>query len=512
MLRVPNINRSRAPEPQRSRSRNPQPPRGRSGKRSFAAAEGNRFNQGWKGSAFGFGNDIRSGLAIMRGRSRSLANNDDYMRGFLRHLVSNVVGPTGAKLQSRPLNPDGKRDIETAEAIEAAWKDWCHSDNCTLTGQKNFKSVQRQALRFVARDGEFLIRKVIGADNDFGFALEIIAIDLLDIQLNKVLPNGSAIRMGVEFADDGRPIAYHLLKVDPARMNGGFYGSARGHLRVPAEEIIHLKLDEQETNQARGVPWAHTAMNRLYQLGEYEKAELLAARMGASKLGFYTSSGDENSEEYEDLVALYEDLGKPLEEELEPGTMGMLPPGMKAEAFDLQHPMSQFPDFLKAMLRGASTGLGESYNSFSGDLTGVNYSSMRFGALVDRRQYQEIQDWLDEEMIDLVYRAFLFQQLYRGTISVRGRALRLSNFKTLRNSRWQWPGFEWVDPLKQAQANSIDLEKGLTSRTQIARKLGIDHEDILKELAEENRLAAELGVVISDPVMITLAPEEKEET
>ncbi|MCK7513853.1 MAG: ATP-dependent Clp protease proteolytic subunit [Desulfobacterales bacterium] len=61
------------------------------------------------------------------------------------------------------------------------------------------------------------------------------------------------------------------------------------YARIPAEQILHTFITER-INQPRGVPWMHSAMTRLNNLGAYEEAEIVAARIGAAKMEATTGS------------------------------------------------------------------------------------------------------------------------------------------------------------------------------------------------------------------------------
>ena len=93
---------------------------------------------------------------------------------------------------------------------------------------------------------------------------------------------------------------------------------------------------------------------RLKMLDGYEEAELVAARVGASAMGFITSPGGDGYMG-DDL-----DNGTPIMS-AEPGTFQQLPAGMDVKSFDPDHPTTAFSDFEKAILRGISSGLGVSY-------------------------------------------------------------------------------------------------------------------------------------------------------
>ena len=64
--------------------------------------------------------------------------------------------------------------------------------------------------------------------------------------------------------------------------------------RVAAEDVIHLYRPGRP-EQHRALPWMHPVMTGLKMLAGFEESSLVAARVGAAKMGFF-SSPDGNAE------------------------------------------------------------------------------------------------------------------------------------------------------------------------------------------------------------------------
>jgi len=256
---------------------------------------------------------------------------------------------------------------------------------------------------------------------------------------------------------------------------------------VPADQMIHMFRVERP-GQLRGVPWMHTAIRRLNQLGGYEEAELVAARTAASKMGFYTSPEGDPA-----LIATSGNADEGFFDEAEPGAFSVLPQGYDFKAFDPQHPVSAFADFVRATLRGAAAGLGVSYHGLSNDLENVNFSSIRSGVLEEREQWKVLQAWFAEQLCERVYQAWLVSALATGRLN-----LPASNIEKFRNVKWQPRGWAWVDPLKDAQANEHAVRLGVLTRAEIAASQGRDLDDILEQLAAEEARMRDLGLNSGD--------------
>lgn len=481
------LGRDQKPAPAK-RKRSPIPNAGRRpGSRSYAAAAVDRLTADLVSVNTTAGSELRRALALMRARSRDLERNNDYARRFFGLLQDNVVGSAGVKLQMDVRTARGRPDDVANRRIEEAWRRWQRVGSCTVDGRLSWCDAQRLFIRSVARDGEAFVRHVVGrgAENPFNYALQFVESDHLDENNCQSAKGGTGeIYMSVELNEWGRPVAYHVTPYHPGddSFRGRSYGQA---VRVPAREMIHGFLCERIT-QTRGAPWIVSALVRLAHLERYEEAEVVAARLGASKMGFYyTETGDEyQGDEDED------DEGGPQLLEFEPGIFEELPDGTKFEGFDPQHPNSAFDSFVKSVLRGVASGLNVSYNSLANDLEGVNYSSIRHGALTERDTWRALQTWTIEHFHEQVFRRWLPNAILTGEVNLRMGDLN----RYLDGVRWRPRGWQWVDPLKEVTAHEKAIANRLNSRSRIVAEQGGDFDEILADVARENEAAATAGV------------------
>lgn len=457
-------------------------------KKTFSAANNGNLYASWRPSNTVADMDIKKDLKSMRARSRELMRNDDYAKKFKRMVKTNVVGNNGIKLQNKAKDTNGNLDKKANQIVEEAFKKWSKKGVCDVTGKYSFVDIQKMIMGTLAEDGEVLVRKVRGFDNEFGFALQLLEADHLDEQFNDINRN---ILMGVEYDKWNKPVAYHLYKSHPGNLGLTSRDTARE--RIPAEEIIHLFLPLR-ISATRGVPWMHTAMTRMKMVNGYEEAELVGARLGASKAGFYTQTAVD-SEYSGDLV----ESGTPVNE-VTPGEFEVLPMGMDFKAYDPQHPNAAFKDFMKVVLRGISSGLDVSYNTLANDLEGVNFSSLRSGVLEEREVWKDLQKWLSEHLLDDVFSDWLEMALLTKILS-----LPFFKYDKFNNPSWLPRGFAWVDPLKDAQSNILLHKEGLKSHSEIFAEMGKDIEEVYQQLVKERELREEYGITtISEAELMQL--------
>jgi capsid protein len=88
----------------------PTPEPARLAKRRFEAAQSGRLFASWPAANTSLDYDLRASLAALRGRSRHLAQNNDYAQRFLQMCKTHVVGPAGFSLQAQSRFANGKVD------------------------------------------------------------------------------------------------------------------------------------------------------------------------------------------------------------------------------------------------------------------------------------------------------------------------------------------------------------------------------------------------------------------
>lgn len=448
-------------------------------KRAYAGANQGRLFSDFVASSRSADEEIKGALKVLRNRCRDLTRNNAYARRFISLAKANTVGDRGVTLQVKARNDNGAMDNLGNDQIEIAWKRWGRMGQCSVDGKISWVDAQRLFIENLVRDGEVLVR-LVKYPNDFGFSIEFIESDLLDEEYNVTLPNGHRIRMGVELDSFNRPIAYHLFTAHPGDNSTMWMG--KSYNRIPADKMIHAFLPERAM-QTRGAPWMSPVIADLKMLNGYREAELVAARVGASKMGFFTSpTGDGfTPDDTDNKVPIME---------AEPGTFHQLPDGVQFQQFDPTHPTTAFADFEKAILRGIASGLGVSYTSLANDLEGVSYSSIRQGALEDRDQWKIIQDFLIQHFVEPVYRAFLLAIMQNAVINIP--ASRFDKFAE--STVFRARGFQWVDPLKEMNAAVVGLQNGLLSMQDIANQQGRDVEEIFDQIQAEQEMAARYGL------------------
>lgn len=487
-------------------------------RRSFAGAQGGRLFADWFASATSADTEIRGSFQKLVARSRSLERDNDYQRAFLLSCERNIIGAAKYDLRmdcgeyrfNGQERPKWQADRLANILIETAWNEWGKKGTCTVCGRYSWRQVKRLLVRATPRDGNFIARKVRGgrAGNRFNFALQLWEIDHLDVLKFEERRDGSCIRFGIEYNPDRRVIAYWLMAQHPGDTTGTSYGNGLKSTRFPAEEIYHVFLADR-VEQSIGYPHIVAAITRLRQLGMFEEAAVVAARIGASKMAFFTKEFGPNGEgaEWEGEV---DANGAPVMD-ANPGTFESLPSGWKVDSgWNPAYPNIETGDFRKVMLRGVASGLGMSYNTLGNDLESVNFSSARVGLFEEREMWKMAQLFYSEDFYEPVFQDWLEMAIVSGALNLPMSKFAKFNRPVFKARRWPF-----IDPLKEIQAAKLGVELRVTSRRQIIEENGGDVEETFDDNVRDEELAEEMDLDLSTPdekaAAMTAEPSDDDE-
>lgn len=474
--------------------------------RGFDAAKVNRLTADWARSPVAPNTDVRHAWPTMLARARDLYNNTSHVKGYIAHrLPAQVLGRHGLTMNPRIERTRGSGlNTKANRWIKDAWDAWGELGVCTMCGKYSWRDVQKLALEALARDGEVLIRFVRGRNaGPFNFALQILEAEHLDPTYDG-RTTGGLIVMGVEVNKWRRPIGYHVLVENPGDLSFQFQSFKRE--RLDARDLLHAFVS-MYPSQIRGISWLHAAAGDARMMAKYREAELVAARIAASKAAALEATDAEVAQPIHGHTAVKDSEGNvayDLKEAIEPGQTVAAPPGWKWSTIDPTHPNDAFGDFEKSILRGIASSLGATYHGFANDLSDVNYSSARQGALDEREVWRQLQEWFVDHVVRPVFKAWLDMAMLTPELRIPPQLTP----QIVRGVHWRGRGYGWVDPQKEAAAAKLELEAGLTTRTEILGARGLDFQEVAQELAEEQALLEELGIGQSPPQDDSTKPDE----
>ncbi len=442
----------------------------------YEAAANTRRTTGWWPVTSDINTLVFGGLDTLRSRSREMVRRNPWAANALDSFVGNCVG-TGIKPQS--LHPDP----EVRERIQKLWLQW--TDESDASGLTDFYGLQSLACRSTAEGGECLIRIRPRLPKDglsVPLQLQLLEGEHLPTNENRRLENGDYIRAGIEFNAIGKRAAYHLYREHPGDSLNPMASTEM--VRVPAESVLHL-FRPIRPGQLRGQPWLAQVLVKLHELDQYDDAELVRKKTAAMFAGFVIKNAPEDQILGEGTA----DASGTALAGLEPGTLQILLPGEDVKFSNPADVGASYETFMRVQLRSIAAGIGITYEQLTGDLTGVNYSSIRAGLLEFRRRCEQFQHQvLAFQMCQPVWRRWVQAAVLSGALPA---AEDLSAYYEV---KWIPPGFAWVDPLKDINAQMMAVRAGFKSRSEVVSEQGYDAEAIDREIAADNQRADDLGL------------------
>ena len=455
------------------------------------AATGRRMST-WGTSTRGPNTSLYTSLNRLRARSRELIRNHPLMDGGVDTFVANLIG--------NGISPRWQLNDKILKTkIQELWNDW--TEEADFNNVCDFYGLQSLISRALIDAGECLVKIIPtypgdNVDLTVPLQLQVIEADHLDETYNSMAPNGNEIRMGIEISPSGRRQAYWLWSDHPGE--AFLTTNNKDRIRVPAAEILHI-FRPLRAGQMRGRPWLSSIIVKLHELDQYEDAELVRKKCAAMFGGFIyeetsqngipgefmgrTGTADENSSA---IIAM------------EPGTFPVLPMGKKVQFSNPVDVGITYEVWIKQQLREIAAGWGITYEQLTGDLSGVNYSSIRAGLLEFRRRCSMLQmQTLVFQLCRPVARFWLDAAVLAGALTIQGY---FPNRRIYRRIKWQPDGWPWVDPVKDQLAQQMAVRNGFKSRSQVIAEMGDDVEVVDAEIAEDNARADKMGLIFdTDP-------------
>lgn len=450
--------------------------------RAYDGAKTGRRTDGWVTSGASANAEIASAGPRLRERARDLARNNPYGKKAKRVFTDNFVGDG--------INPQantGSKKLD--QQIMAAWQEF--SASADAEGDCDFAGLQGLVIRTLFESGECFIRfrdRFASDGLTIPMQLQVLEADYLDITKTVELADGGYIRQGIEFDRIGRRRAYWMWPSHPGDQQFSF--RAMQSSRIPADQIQHV-FEKDRPGQTRGVTAYAPVMLKMRDLDDYDDAELWRKKIESCFAAFVIQNSGADGPVVGTIANNSTNATNAPKrvEAFRPGMIEYLKPG---EDVKFGNPSSDanYCSYMRTQLHAVAAGLGITYEQLTGDLSQVNYSSLRAGLVEFRRMIDSMRWQVFIPMFCMpVWRRFIDRAYLAGKIS-----------KIDYTVNWTPPRFEMIDPLKDAQADTLMMRNGtLTLKEAIANR-GFDPMQQIDDIAAMNQLLDEKAIKLDmDP-------------
>lgn len=443
--------------------------------RWYDAARTSRDTWGWMAGSTSADAEVYGGFVNLRNRNRDLMRNNGFASKALRVLTDNTIGD-GIMAISRT----GTKGVD-AKANDI-WLRFV--DECDFGGQFDFYGLQRLCVRSMFEGGETVIR-FRTPENSKGSPLELQCLegDYIDHRRNgDVDGEVNPALMGIEInKNTGKREAYYLFRQHPGEM---IYTQPQSYIsdRIPAREVLHL-YEALRLGQMRGVPWFAPGIIDARNIKTYQESERVRKRIEACVAAVVVGADEESQE---GIVTSVTDSRGGQIEQFEPGMIAIAR-GSKDIKFTQPAANGGYHEAMRTDLQSLAAAWGLTYELLTGDLSRVNYSSIRAGINEFRRSIEVMQDLtIMPMMMKPIWREVMNRAVAVGKLSKRAAGYPVE-FTT--------PQFESVDPVKETDGDIAAVRALLMPPQEAIRRRGFDPDVVLADAKAWHDQLVKAGLV-----------------
>jgi len=434
--------------------------------RGYDAAQVGRRTAGWRATGGSANAEIGPAMSRMRNRCRDMIRNNEYAAKALDSLVADTVGiGVVAKAPAQPI-----------------WDDWL--DYADADGQLDFHGVIELLHRTRREVGEALLRfhhRDPASGLPVPLQVQVLEPDHLDESKTGPMNNGNYAITGIEFDPLGNRVAYWLFPVHPGEV-ANYRRYSLVSQRVSAEQVLHY-YRKRRPSQVRGVAELSVSLMRLRDMADYEQAELVRKKIEACFAVFVRTDDESQRTGPTELVRGADGKGR-ANEKVSPGMIKYIG---NAEEVTFGSPNSSggYGEYTSSQLHAIAAGARTTYEKMTGDLSQVNYSSLRAG-MIDYRGMVRQEQWL--ALVPMALNRV--SKVFQATAVLAGKQ-RVAPARYV----WTMPRWESQDPLKDIAAAKEEMRGGVTSLSEVIRARGDDPEKVFEELQRERADLKARGII-----------------
>lgn len=504
----------------------------------------------WRAERKSLEDDLASKERI-EDRLWDLYRNNDNFRGLIEKQIDFNLGAT-VRLQSMPdhegLGVDREQARAWAKECERRFHNYVDSPENWISADRtmDFTQMMRSAERQRLLTGEILgSREWRRSPLGFSTCVQLISSSRLKNPSNKatvstISSSKNRVSFGIEMDRFNTPLAYHIESAQITQVTSfGRKNTKRysKYNRFGWLQLWHI-YEPMFPEYPRGISRSAAVLIKLKDIERYTRADLDKAIIATNYV--FTITSDEDPETVADALSgandpKYQQNSMALDTEISSvprdvldkrdeilaeittryvettgGQVVHLFNGEKMETVNPPQNLTSSGDFIKTHLKSAANGMGISYELGTGDFAGINFSAGQLSLGIHEHSANIQRTLYVHKFGKLIFRAWLDEAMDKGALPLLGDMEYFPNRELYSKCSFSGARSVQADPLKTSRSQQIDLDTGVTSRTDIANVRGQDFETITAKRATEARIilteiesvAKETGVDLSDEMRL----------
>lgn len=407
---------------------------------------------------------------------------DDVVAGQILDKAVNHTLQDGLKLDPQT------GDDELNDDLESRFAEWAGDpDQCDITGENSFNKLAELVLRSALLDGDVIALATKGGH------LQLVEAHRLRTPRN----TKKNVVNGILLDDNRRRLEYWLTK-DDISPNVAL-NLVSDVVQYPArdaagnKQVFHV-FKQKRISQTRGVSAFAPAFDCLGMFEDINFAKLVQQQVVSCFAIF-------REREIDSLADAPAPLGESYSETLTDGSQrtiqGIAPgmeirgaPGEKISGFSPAVPNQEFFQHVKLILTLIGNNIGLPLVMVMMDASETNFSGYRAAVEDARKGFRRNQRWMAEQFHQNVY-AWKLRQWMAEDSTLRNKESKLG--RKFYAHRWNSPTWQYIEPLKDAQADLLRVRNALISPRRMHAENGCEWDDIAEEIVADNVMAIGLA-------------------
>lgn len=462
--------------------------------------------------------NYQQGLNLVKGQQTGLgvANETILGHSIVSAIVDGAIG-TGLSCESA-VNEDFLEGMvehgtvmKVQKTLEARFSLWAgNAKFCDRYGMSNLPALERQALSMLVEHGEFFaIIRIHDIGNFFYPQIELVSPLMVS---SPNLTDTDRIVQGIEYNDRKEEVAYWVKKVTNTTPMASDWVRVARKSRSGRVQMMHVRSDVLQPNQARGTSILMPLANNLVQIDRFNEANAVKSVIQAS-IGFAIETDkdvveDETSNEvFEEIYNASKEIVEnvPVKPETPNQTVPMkagvalnLPSGKSIKTIESTAPTVNYWDFVYGNLKMMSGGkIPAPEKIFKSYL--ASYSASQASMQESQRVFELWVGILADGFLNELYAQFVRCLVVQNLVEIPHYFDDPFTMSAWSACQWYCPALVHNDPVKAVKASIMKINAGLSTYEIETRNLiGKAWSRVISNRAEEQAEIDRLGVQISN--------------